>query len=483
MTPNPLRHGDAPVDSVARLVGATPLVRLRRIGADLPGVRIFAKCEFANPGGSVKDRPALRMIEAALADGGLGRGRTLVDSTSGNTGVAYAWICAALGIPCALVMPANVSAARKRIARAFGAEIVLSDPLEGSDGAIHKVRALVEAEPERWFYPDQYGNEENPRAHEHGTAVEIAEALDGAVAAFVAGIGTGGTVMGTSRGLRRLAPGVRCFAVEPAEPLHGLEGLKHMASSIVPAIYREAELDGKLSIADRRRLGDGGAARARGGALRRSLRRRGGRGRARDRAADGGGGRARERRHRPPRPGGPLLRAAPLGPEDHLVSTPPYDPEIVVRLAALCEADPEREVCGFLVARGGALHVEAIPNAADRYHAVDPGRFPRTSRDSYLMDAKEQLRVHRELEAWGGEIVAVWHSHVEVGAYFSAKDRADAVVDGLPTVPGAEYLVLGVRGGPGHRGEAVPVGGRRLRRGAAVRRAAAARSKHPRPPA
>ncbi len=246
--PRPPRHGAAPVESIARLVGATPLVRLRRIGAGLPGIRIYAKCEFANPGGSVKDRPALRMIEAALADGRLGRGRTLVDSTSGNTGVAYAWICAALGIPCALVMPSNVSAARKRIARAFGAELVFSDPLEGSDGAIHDVRARVEAEPDRWFYPDQYGNEENPRAHEHGTAVEIAEALEGAVAAFAAGIGTGGTVMGTSRGLRRLAPGVRCFAVEPAEALHGLEGLKHMASSIVPAIYREGELDGKIEM-------------------------------------------------------------------------------------------------------------------------------------------------------------------------------------------------------------------------------------------
>jgi cysteine synthase B len=242
------RHGAAPVESVARLVGATPLVRLRRIGAELPGIRIYAKCEFANPGGSVKDRPALRMIETALADGHLGRGKTLVDSTSGNTGVAYSWICAALGIPCALVMPLNVTAARKRITRAFGARLIFSDPLEGSDGAIRKVRALVEAEPERWFYPDQYGNEENPRAHEHGTAVELAEALDGRVAAFVAGIGTGGTVMGTSRGLRRLVPGVRCWAVEPEEALHGLEGLKHMASSIVPAIYREEELDGKLSM-------------------------------------------------------------------------------------------------------------------------------------------------------------------------------------------------------------------------------------------
>ena len=246
--PRPPRHGRVPVESVARLVGLTPLVRLRRIGAELPGIRIYAKCEFANPGGSVKDRPALRMIETALADGRLGDGRTVVDSTSGNTGVAYAWICAALGIPCALVMPSNVSAARKRIARAFGAQLIFSDPLEGSDGAIRKVRALVEAEPDRWFYPDQYGNEENPRAHEHGTAIEIADALDGAVAAFAAGIGTGGTVMGTSRGLRRLVSGVRCFAVEPEEALHGLEGLKHMASSIVPAIYRESELDGKVPM-------------------------------------------------------------------------------------------------------------------------------------------------------------------------------------------------------------------------------------------
>jgi S-sulfo-L-cysteine synthase (O-acetyl-L-serine-dependent) len=243
-----LRHGPAPVESLARLVGNTPLVRLRRIGADLPGIRIYAKCEFMNPGGSVKDRAALRMIETALADGRFGPGKTLVDSTSGNTGVAYAWICAALGQRCALVMPRNVSAARKRIAKAFGAELIFSDPLEGSDGAIREVRELVAADPDRWFYPDQYGNPENPRAHELGTAVELAEALEGRVAVFAAGIGTSGTVMGTSRGLRALAPGVRCFAIEPAEPLHGLEGLKHMASSIVPPIWAEDELDGKLEI-------------------------------------------------------------------------------------------------------------------------------------------------------------------------------------------------------------------------------------------
>jgi proteasome lid subunit RPN8/RPN11 len=129
------------------------------------------------------------------------------------------------------------------------------------------------------------------------------------------------------------------------------------------------------------------------------------------------------------------------------VSASGFDPAILARIVALCEAEPEREVCGFVVRRGGALQVERIPNVADRYRALDPARFPRTSRDSYLMDPKEQLRVHREIEAWGGEIAAVWHSHVETGAYFSAKDRADALVDGAPAVPGAEYLVLGVRRG------------------------------------
>jgi len=240
-------HSAAAIESLARAVGKTPLVRLRRIGADLPGIRVYAKCEFMNPGGSVKDRAALRMIETAVADGRLGPERTLIDSTSGNTGVAYAWICAALGLRCALVMPRNVSAARKRIARAFGAEIIFSDPLEGSDGAIRKARELIAADPGRWFYPDQYANPDNPRAHELGTAVEITEALDGRVSAFVAGIGTSGTVMGTTRGLRALVPGVRCYAVEPAEPLHGLEGLKHMGSSIVPPIWEPDLLDGVLS--------------------------------------------------------------------------------------------------------------------------------------------------------------------------------------------------------------------------------------------
>jgi cysteine synthase B len=242
------RRAHPPIESLLGAVGNTPLVRLRRIGAGLPGIRIYAKAEFMNPGGSVKDRAALRMIEVALADGRFDPTRTLIDSTSGNTGIAYAWICRALGLRCTLVMPGNVSAPRRQTASAYGAEVVFSDPLEGSDGAILRVRELIAADPDRWFYPDQYANPENPRAHELGTAVEIAEALDGRVAAFVAGMGTSGTIMGTTRGLRRLVPGVRCHGVEPAEPLHGLEGLKHMASSIVPPIYDPSQLDSVISV-------------------------------------------------------------------------------------------------------------------------------------------------------------------------------------------------------------------------------------------
>lgn len=233
-----------PIGSLTEAVGNTPLVRLRSL--EPPGVEIHAKLEWFNPGGSVKDRAALRIIEEAMP--GLG-GRTLLDSTSGNTGIAYAWIGAALRIPVALVMPENVSEARKRITRHFGARILFSDPLEQSDGAIRMARKLVQEEPEKWFYADQYSNEANPRAHELGTAREIWEQTGGRVTHAVIGIGTAGTIMGTGRGLKARNREIKVIAVEPAEELHGLEGLKHMASSIVPRIYRHSELDRKLSIA------------------------------------------------------------------------------------------------------------------------------------------------------------------------------------------------------------------------------------------
>jgi S-sulfo-L-cysteine synthase (O-acetyl-L-serine-dependent) len=242
------RFATRSVRSLAELVGRTPLVRIRRIGAHLRGIEIYAKLEFFNPGGSVKDRAALQIISDAEAEGRLDRSRTLIDSTSGNTGVAYAWIGAALGLKVALVMPSNVSAARKQITRALGAQIIYSDPMEGSDGAIRHVRQLVAQAPDRYFYSDQYANPSNPRAHYLTTAPEIWEQTGGKVTHFVCGIGTSGSVMGTGRRLKELRPDVQVIAVEPLEPMHGLEGLKHMGSSIVPPIFDEAQLDEKLPV-------------------------------------------------------------------------------------------------------------------------------------------------------------------------------------------------------------------------------------------
>ena len=235
------------VDSIAGLVGNTPLVRLRRIETeDCPGVELWAKCEFANPAGSVKDRPALRIIQDALARGDLG-GRRLIDSTSGNTGIAYSMVGAALGIPITLVMPENVSVPRKQVTAVYGTELIYSDPMEGSDGAILLARDLVRAHPDRYYYPNQYANPSNPLAHYHGTAPEIWQQTQGRVTHFVTGIGTSGTVMGTSRRLHELGRSVgrpvRCVAVQPDDGMHGLEGLKHLPSSIIPAIYDESNLD------------------------------------------------------------------------------------------------------------------------------------------------------------------------------------------------------------------------------------------------
>jgi len=202
-----------------------------------PDVSVYAKLEFANPGGSVKDRAALRMMKSAILEGKLAPGKRLIDSTSGNTGVAYSIFGAALGVPVTLVMPSNVSQARKDIAKAFGTEIIFSDPLEGSDGAIRHAQKIVEESLERWFYPDQYSNPNNLLAHYHGTGCEILRDVGDRITHFVAGLGTSGTMMGTARRLHEHHRPIRCVAVEPDSPLHGLEGLKHMASSLVPAIY------------------------------------------------------------------------------------------------------------------------------------------------------------------------------------------------------------------------------------------------------
>lgn len=236
--------------NVLQLVGNTPLLEISRLTDGLlrPGVRIFAKLEGFNPGGSVKDRAARKMIELGLERGELRPGKVILDSTSGNTGIALAVVGASIGYPVELVMAANVSRERKKIIEAFGAKPIYSDPLEGSDGAIVLCREIIEQNPERYFKPDQYNNEANPLAHFETTGPEIWRQTGGAITHFVAGIGTGGTVMGTGRYLKSRNHDVKVIAVEPDDAMHGLEGLKHMASSIVPGIYHEDEIDDKIAV-------------------------------------------------------------------------------------------------------------------------------------------------------------------------------------------------------------------------------------------
>ena len=232
-------HDSARVESILDLIGNTPLIRLHSAEAAAGGdVQIWAKCEFQNPGGSVKDRAAKQMLLDALDDGRLTPGKTIIDSTSGNTGVAYSMIGAAIGYPVTLVMPGNVSAARKEITQAYGTQLVFSSEMEGSDGAILMVRKLVQDHPEKYFYPDQYSNESNPRAHYLGTGQEIVDALGDTITHFVTGVGTTGTVLGTGRRLKEHRADIQVIAIEPDDALHGLEGMKHLPSSIVPDIWK-----------------------------------------------------------------------------------------------------------------------------------------------------------------------------------------------------------------------------------------------------
>lgn len=230
-------------------VGNTPLLRFENLAAGLPHIQILGKAEWLNPGGSVKDRAALSIMESAIRSGALGRGKRLLDATSGNTGIAYAMIGAARGIPVTLCVPGNVSAERKRIMAAYGAEILWTDPQEGADGAIRLARQLYQAEPEKYFYADQYSNDANWLAHYHGTAPEIWAQTAGTVTHFVAGLGTSGTFMGTTRRLKELNPELRAISVQPDSAFHGLEGLKHMPTALVPRIYDPALADGTLEIA------------------------------------------------------------------------------------------------------------------------------------------------------------------------------------------------------------------------------------------
>jgi S-sulfo-L-cysteine synthase (O-acetyl-L-serine-dependent) len=240
-----VRNG--PID-LLDLIGHTPLLRLQRVGAEFPDVEIYGKAEWQNPGGSVKDRPALNIILEAEQAGLLNMDKILIDSTSGNTGIAYAMICAARGYRLKLCMPSNVSMERKRTLNAYGAEIHYTDPMEGSDGAIRCVRSMARENPELYFYGNQYDNPANWRAHYNTTAAEIFQQTAGRVTHFVAGLGTSGTFIGTTRRLKELNPAIRCISFQPDSDFHGLEGLKYMPTAIRPGIYDPHVADEDIPI-------------------------------------------------------------------------------------------------------------------------------------------------------------------------------------------------------------------------------------------
>jgi cysteine synthase B len=234
--------------SVLERIGNTPLLRIGRIAARLSNVEICAKAEWFNPGGSVKDRPAKSMIDAGLASGALRPGKTILDATSGNTGIAYAMIGAALGYRVKLFLPHSASEERKRILQAYGAELVMTPGDEGTDGAIRRVRELAAAEPQRYFYPDQYSNPANWQAHYHGTAKEVWQQTGGRITHFVAALGTSGTFVGTTRRLKELNPQIRCISLQPDGPWNGLEGWKHMPTALRPKIYDDTLADENLEV-------------------------------------------------------------------------------------------------------------------------------------------------------------------------------------------------------------------------------------------
>jgi S-sulfo-L-cysteine synthase (O-acetyl-L-serine-dependent) len=243
-TPENKQLGAAVLDRV----GNTPLLRLVKVGREFPKVGFYAKAEWFNPGGSVKDRPALSMIRAGERSGELRPGKTILDATSGNTGIAYAMIGAALGYPVELCLPANASVERKRILSAYGAKLVLTSADEGSDGAIRRARETYAAAPDRYFYPDQYSNDANWQAHFRTTGPEIWRQTGGRITHFVAGLGTSGTFVGTARRLKELNPAIQCVSLQPDEAFHGLEGWKHMSSALVPKIYDPTVADLDLIV-------------------------------------------------------------------------------------------------------------------------------------------------------------------------------------------------------------------------------------------
>ena len=407
-------------ETITERIGNTPLLRIRLFEGECPEVSIYAKAEFMNPGGSVKDRPALRMIEDGERSGRLTHDRVIIDSTSGNTGIAYAMIGAAKGYRVRLVMPANVSDERRKLVAAYGAEVEYSDPLEGSDGAIRMVRAMYDQNPDAFFMPDQYNNDANWRAHYDGTGAEIWEQTRGTVTHFVAALGTSGTFMGVTRRLKEMNAEVQCISVQPAEPWHGLEGLKHMATSIVPGIYDPSLADEDIGVEtepaydvarELARTEGILAGHSSGAALWASRR---------GRQAD----RARCHRHGAPR----RRRSLPL---DRAVRS---RRALNLRLATIAPAAEQRirelavaaypnEGCGVLLGRRDGTRMVIVDVTSAR------NMWTERSADRYDLDPGDFLRADRDARSRGLDVSGIWHSHPDHPARPSQFDTDRAWLD------------------------------------------------------
>ena len=437
--------------SVLDQIGNTPIIRLIRVAPDLPAsVEVYLKAEWFNPGGSVKDRSILRIIEDAERDGRLTPSRIILDSSSGNAGIAYAMIGAAKGYRVRLFVPENVSAERKAILRALGAEVEYTNPLEGSDGAIVAARALAASDPQRYFFGDQYNNPSNPRAHYETTGREIWEQTEGGVTHLVAGLGTSGTLVGAGRRLREANPAVDVVAVEPDSGMHGIEGLKHMGSAIVPGIYDPSVHEHVVSVptesayamvrnlaaAEGLLVGQSTGAAAVGAlAVARTLQA----GVVVAVAPDGGdrylSTTTWEGTHRAPGDGGFVSIRTDTGRlsfRRRFCYTRDGDGIVMTRdhLAAVLDQAREEaplECCGLLLGRG--RQVERV------FRGTNIDRSPVT----YNMDPQELFRAHREMDDRGLDLVAIYHSHPRTRAYPSSTDVAKA------TYPDAAYLIVSLQ--------------------------------------
>ena len=404
------------------MIGNTPLLRIRMFEREFPRVEVYAKAEWFNPGGSVKDRAALSMIEDGERRGALTFDKTIIDSTSGNTGIAYAMVAAAKGYRVKLVMPANVSAERKALISAYGAEAVFSDAGEGSDGAIRLVRELVAAEPDRYFYPDQYSNPANARAHYEGTAVEILEQTGGSVTHFIAGLGTTGTFVGTSRRLKEH---------DPVDPHHRGAARGFVPRAGRPEAHPDRDRAEDLGSEPRRRdLGLPHRARLRPGARRgphrgaasRPLERR----RALGGEAPGRDDRRGRRRHGLPGLGRSLPLDRPLRPEVKI------SPAALKAVRAHVAEGYPNEICGMLVAPKGSRDVTEIRRATNA-NTERP-------RDTYQIDPREHRAIEKECDRAGLDIVGYYHSHPDHASYASIRDTEQAWPDYF-------YLIFSCIGG------------------------------------